>query len=206
MNLLIDYLDKLPESLMYIVLGFSAFIENIFPLTPGDMIIAFGAFLVGTGQLSFIGVYISTTFGSLMGFMFLFWLGGYLGRRFFIERDYRYFKKKDIVRAGRWFKKYGHFIITMNRFFPGVRSVISIAAGIYKLDKVRVALLALISCSVWNLIWMSIGYTLGNNWETVEERISSLFVRYNVVLFILLFILLIYMLVRKKLFNSGHGS
>ena len=88
----------------------------------------------------------------------------------------------------------------------GKSTFLKIAAGIYKLDKVRVALLALISCSAWNLIWMSIGYTLGNNWQIVEKRISALFVRYNLVIFILLFILLIYMLVRKKLVGSGHKS
>jgi membrane protein DedA with SNARE-associated domain len=202
MDLLIEYLNNLPESLIYVFLGLSAFMENLFPPAPGDMIIAFGAFLVGTGRLSFLGVYLSTTIGSLLGFMVLFWLGEYLGKRFFIERDYRFFKKGDIVKAGSWFKKYGYFIITLNRFFPGIRSVISIAAGIYRLGRLKVALLALISCAIWNMIWISVGYTIGDKWKIVEERISSHFARYNLVIIILLAVLVIYVFIRKVYRNS----
>lgn len=202
MDQLIEYLNNLPEFLIYIFLGLSAFMENLFPPAPGDMMIAFGAFLVGTGRLSFFGVYLSTTFGSLLGFMVLFWLGEYLGKRFFIERDYRFFKKEDIVKAGSWFKKYGYFIITLNRFFPGIRSVISIAAGIYRLERLKVALLALISCAIWNMIWISVGYTIGDKWKIVEERISSHFARYNLVIIILLAVLVIYVFIRKVYRNS----
>ena len=87
MDLIINYLQTLPDSFIYLALGLSAFVENLFPPIPGDTMIAFGAFLVGTGRLAFFGVYLSTTLGSLLGFMVLFWLGSYLGRKFFIERD-----------------------------------------------------------------------------------------------------------------------
>lgn len=173
--------------------------ENIFPPAPGDMIVVFGAFLVGTGRLNFIMVFISTTAGSFLGFLILFWLGSYLGRRFFIERDYLLFKKEEIIRTGKWFKKYGYFIITLNRFFPGVRSVISIAGGIYKLETVKVLYLALISSSLWNIIWMSIGYTLGNNWIVVEEKLSYIFARYNMVVFSLFLVLFIYVLIQRNM-------
>lgn len=172
--------------------------ENIFPPAPGDMIVVLGAFLVGTGRLNFIMVFISTTAGSLLGFMILFRLGSYLGRRFFIKKDYFFFRKNHIDRAGNWFKKYGYFIITLNRFFPGVRSVISIAGGIYKLETKRVVYLALISCSLWNIVWMSIGYTLGTNWSVVEEKLSYIFARYNLVLFSLFLVLFIFVVIPRN--------
>ena len=198
MEYLLNHIDKLPDFIVYIVLGFSAFMENIFPPAPGDMIVAFGAFLVGAGRLGFAGVFISTTLGSLLGFMTLFWLGGYLGRRFFIEKDFFFFKKEDIIKTGNWFKKYGYFIVTFNRFFPGIRSVISIAAGIYKLDRIKAVFLALISCALWNLIWMSIGYTLGSKWETVEKELNTIFAKYNLVILSLLLVLFIYVIIRKN--------
>ena len=170
--------------------------ENIFPPAPGDMVVVLGAFLAGTGRLSFIMVFISTTAGSLLGFLILFRLGSYLGRRFFIERNYFFFKKDHINRVGNWFKKYGYFIIALNRFFPGVRSVISIAGGIYKLETKKVVYLALISCSLWNIVWMSIGYTLGTNWNVVEKKLSYIFARYNMVLFSLFLVLIIYVAIR----------
>jgi membrane protein DedA with SNARE-associated domain len=198
MDRFLSFLDSLPDSLIYCLLGVSAFLENVFPPAPGDTITAFGAFLVGTNRLQFLAMFISTTVGSLAGFMFLFWIGNLLGRRFFIERDIWYFKAEDIIRAEEWFRKYGYLLILFNRFFPGIRSVISIAGGISKLRVLRVAVFALISCSVWNLIWISMGYTLGNNWETAKEKIEGIMSGYNIVFLGLLGILILLLFILNK--------
>jgi membrane protein DedA with SNARE-associated domain len=179
MDTFLNYLQSLPDGLIYAMLGLSAFVENVLPPIPGDTITAFGAFLVGIGRLDFWGVYISTTIGSLLGFMALFGVGDYLGRRFFIERDYRFFKAKDIIRAEEWFRRYGYALIAINRFIPGARSVISIAGGLAQLRAAVVGILALISCAVWNLIWIVAGYGLGAHWEVVEERLAAIMLKYN---------------------------
>ena len=202
MDAFINYLKSLPDYLIYIFLGLSAFIENVFPPIPGDTITAFGAFLVGMGRLNFIGVYISTTLGSLLGFMSLFWIGGYLGRRFFIEKDYRFFKAKDIVKAEGWFRKYGYFLIALNRFFPGIRSVISLAGGISGLKVTRVIILALLSCGVWNMIWIMLGYGLGTNWDTFEAKMSGILMRYNITILILFGLFISIIIIWKK-FSRG---
>ena len=191
-----NLLDTLPNSLLYILLGLSAFVENIFPPIPGDTITAFGAFLVGARRLDFMGVYLSTTLGSLAGFMSLFWIGNLLGRKFFIEKDYRLFSAQDILQAEQWFQKYGYFLILLNRFFPGIRSIISLAGGISNLGTFRVALLALISASTWNLIWIAIGYSLGNNWETVKEKMGYILFQYNLSFLILAAIVVLIFLLR----------
>jgi membrane protein DedA with SNARE-associated domain len=67
-------LSDLPDLLVYFLLALSAYVENLVPPIPGDTITAFGAFLVGTGRLDFFGVFLSTTLGSLLGFLTLFWL------------------------------------------------------------------------------------------------------------------------------------
>ena len=200
MDLFIEHVNGLPDYLIYIFLGLSAFLENLLPPMPGDMITVFGAFMVGTGRLGFSGVYITTTLGSLLGFMSLFWIGERLGRRFFIVRDYRFFKREDIKKAEQWFRKYGYFIVSINRFLPGIRSVISITSGISGLRTFPVALLALISCALWNLIWMALGYSLGNNWKIVESEISSIFARYNLIIFSV-FTLLILLIIIRKMFS-----
>jgi membrane protein DedA with SNARE-associated domain len=187
----LEYLQSLPGILIYLLLGLSAFVENIFPPIPGDTITAFGALLVGIGGLSFFGVYFSTTLGSLLGFLFLFQLGAFLGRRFFIKKNIRFFSQKDILRAEKWFGKYGYLIIALNRFFPGIRSAIAVVGGILHLKRIWVGLLALLSCSVWNLIWISLGYGLGSNWDMIQVRLKELRTKYYVSLLIIfgLFIL-----------------
>ena len=83
-----------------------------------------------------------------------------------MEKDYRLFSAQNIVQAEKWFRKYGYFLILLNRFFPGIRSIISLAGGISNLGTFRVALLALISAAAWNLIWdrhrLFTGEQLGN--------------------------------------------
>ncbi|MFH1934561.1 MAG: DedA family protein [Pseudomonadota bacterium] len=195
----LDSLNSLPDVLIYFFLGLGAFVENVFPPIPGDTITAFGAFLVGTKRLHFFGVYFATTLGSLAGFMSLFWVGSLLGRRFFIERDYWFFKAEDIIRAEKWFRKYGYFLVLLNRFFPGIRSVISITGGISKLKASKVAWLALISSCAWNLIWIAFGYMLGNNWETARDKMSYFLVRYNFAILILLGLVVVCFVVKKTM-------
>jgi membrane protein DedA with SNARE-associated domain len=203
-------LETLPDVLIYLLLGLSAFVENLFPPIPGDVITLFGAFLVGIGELSLFWVYLSTTLGSLVGFLCLFQIGRYMGRPFFIKKNYRFFKAKNIVRVEKWFSKYGYLLIVSNRFFPGIRSVISLAGGISRLKLPWVALLALLSSAVWNLIWILAGYMLGNNWYTVETRFYALQKKYNLAILIFFLVVVIFFTVRhilkkkkKTLQNEG---
>ena len=197
-DIFLDYLQSLQDNLIYLLLGLSAFVENLFPPIPSDTITVFGAFLVGMGRLDFFGVYISTTIGSLLGFMSLFWIGSYLGRRFFIEKDYRFFKAKDIVKTEEWYRKHGYLLIAINRFLPGIRSAISVAGGISRLSVIRVSVLALLSCAVWNLIWISLGYALGTNWETIKSKVSVIMVKYNIIVVVLFVITLFIVVLIKK--------
>jgi len=191
-------LRELPDFLIYFFLGLSAFVENLVPPIPGDTITAFGAFLVGVGKLSFLGVYISTTIGSLLGFLTLFWLGGFLGRHFFIERDFKFLRAKDIIKAEEWFGRYGYFLILFNRFMPGIRSAVALAAGISRFRTVPVLFLSLLSCAAWNLIWIFMGHTLGTHWETVEKKMGDFLVRYNVAMIILIVLVVLFFIFRKR--------
>ena len=195
-------LNTLPDALIYLLLGLSAFVENLFPPIPGDTITVFGAFLVGVGKLNFLGVYLATTVGSLLGFLTLFWLARFLGRRFFIEKDFAFLKAEKIVKAEAWFERYGYLLIALNRFLPGVRSAISIAAGLARFRLPGVGVLALLSCAVWNLIWIFLGRTLGNHWGVVEARMSSLMTHYRNAVLIGLGAIILFLWLRKR--ASSH--
>jgi len=195
-GLLLEYLHQLPDYLIYISLGLSAFLENIFPPLPGDTIVLFGSFLVGIGRLSFLGAYLSTTAGSLVGFISIFFLGRYLGRRFFIERDYRFIKADNIIKAENWYRRYGYTIIVINRFIPGIRSVIALAGGISGLDSLKVAILALISGGLWNFIWTILGYSLGSNWDTFQADVTKIIWKYNITLLLIIGVVILLLLFR----------
>ena len=196
---ILTYIHKFPDYFIYIFLGISAFVENFVPPIPGDTITVFGAFLVGSGRLNFFGVYTSTTLGSLLGFICLFRVGEYLGQRFFLKKDHVFFSRNNIKRAEHWLRRYGYFIVLMNRFLPGIRSVISITSGILRLNSLKVLLFSLISCALWNILCISLGYILGNNWDMVRTRIAVIFARYNLALLILFLVFILFLIIRKKL-------
>ena len=168
------------ELVLYLILFASAVLENLFPPVPGDTITVIGAFFVGKGILSFPIVYAVTTFGSTCGFMILFYIGYFLEREFFMKKDFKFFSAKSLVSAEKWFEKYGYYVVLGNRFIPGLRSVVSIAAGITVLRPRRIFLFALISAAVWNFIWIYAGYSLGNNWEQVREKFTMIIGSYNI--------------------------
>lgn len=153
---------------LYGALFLSAYIENVFPPIPGDTVTVFGAFLVGRTGLHFMGVYVSTTLGSVAGFMTLYALGRRVHADFFLRKNYRFFPASTFLKTRAWFERRGLWLVLLNRFLGGIRSMISLVAGVYRLPALRVAVLALVSCTVWNglLIWA--GYLLGSNWRAIE--------------------------------------
>ena len=75
--------------------------------------------------------------------------------------------------------------------------MIAVAAGILHLKKIPVGLLALLSCSVWNLIWISLGYGLGSNWDVIQVRLKELRTKYYVSLLIVLGLFILAVIVWK---------
>ncbi len=195
------------DALLYGILFISAVIENLFPPIPGDTITAFGAFLVGTGRLNYFLVYASTTLGSVVGFTMLFLIGRFIGREFFIKKNYWHLPAHKIIAAEEWFKHYGQFVILANRFLPGIRSVISLVSGISMLSTPRVFAYALASSSLWNLIWIHTGYVLGSRWEVVKGKMGQMLRHYNIALLVLmavaLFAFLFYRQYKKHKSRSG---
>ncbi|MBN2402622.1 MAG: DedA family protein [Spirochaetes bacterium] len=199
---LIESLLPLNNIYIYLFLFLSAIIENLFPPIPGDTITVFGAFLVGKGRLNYFGVYLSTTIGSVIGFMLLFLLAKYFGKKFFHDKNYKHFSIKKIEKTEKWIHKYGNWIIIFNRFLPTVRSVISVVSGISELNTTKVLILSLISASVWNLIWIHSGYVLGNNWHIVKERFSDIMLQYNMIAGAVVILLAVIALIIRKFKNK----
>lgn len=204
LNRFIEYLLPQSNIFLYVLLFLSSVIENVFPPIPGDTITGLGAFLVGTGRLNFWAVYIVTTLGSLLGFMIIFAFGRYFGYDFFMKKNYRFFSKDTIESAIPRFNKYGYLVVFANRFAPGIRSVISLAAGVLRLNPLFTGFAALISAAVWNLIFIKIGFSLGSNWDIVKEKLELMLIDYNITAGII--ILLIVLALCAKIFLKKRRS
>ncbi len=205
LNDLIKFLLPMNDIFLYIFLFLSAIIENLFPPIPGDTITVLGAFLVGVKRLNYFWVYASTTLGSVFGFMLLFSVGKFFGRKFFDGKNYKHFSIEKIQKTENWITKYGYWIIFANRFMPGIRSVISIVSGISKLNTILVFIFSLISASIWNLIWIHTGFLLGDNWDIVKENFSKIMRNYSLIAFIVIISAIVIIIIIYKMRNNNKN-
>jgi len=158
---------------IYITLFLFAFVENVFPPSPSDLVVVLGGSLVSTGVISFIPALLLTTTGSVVGFMILFYFGSTVDRKVVHSGKYKYIPVNAIEKVELWFKKYGYYVIIANRFLPGTRSVISFFAGMSMMDAKKTIVLATISAFVWNAIIIYLGYIFGNNVSVVDKYLST---------------------------------
>lgn len=198
MDRLQDFFRSLEGWGGYVFLFLSSLGENLFPPLPGDTFVVLGAFLVGRGQLSFLPAYIMATAGSISGFMILYFVGLRWGREIFRKKRGRFFSEEQLGRLELWFARYGYLIIGINRFMSGFRAIVSIGAGIAKMDSKKVFGLCLLSCLIWNGLLMGLGVWVGENWVVIVNH-------YQLVVFILIFILIIYIWVRSVLKKRKPG-
>jgi len=196
-NKIVSFILPQNNLLIYLFLFLSAIFENLFPPMPGDTITVFGAFLVGTGRLNFWLVFLISTLGSVIGFMILFYTANY-----FKNKTYKIFSPDKIERAQIWFSKYGYLVVFVNRFLPGLRSVISIAAGFLKLQPLKVFFLSFFSATIWNFIWIYLGFIAGQNWEIAKNEIEKIAFNYNLAFFAIFSVVILFLI----LFKGARGN
>jgi membrane protein DedA with SNARE-associated domain len=155
-------------------LFFFSFIENVFPPSPSDVVVIFGASLISGGDqnIGFIPVLLITSLGSSAGFMLMYYVGMTLGEKAIRHKKLKFISPESIAKTDEWFKKYGYKLIVFNRFMPGTRSVISFFAGFSELDAKKTFIYSTISAFAWNAIIIWLGVLLGNNIEAIDKYLS----------------------------------
>lgn len=182
-----------------VVLFAAAALEYMLPFLPGDSVVLAGSLLVVAGTWPFwlvAAVAIAGGFvGSLSHYLLGRWLvdpsGSLRGGRF-IERVSG---KGSLDRFFVAFRRYGMWVMAVNRAFPGVRAVAFLAAGAAKLPLVKTLFYGLISNVAWSLLLLSAGVAVGGNWEKIK---AALGVYEWVVLALLVLAAVTYVVIRKK--------
>ena len=160
----------------YFAVGALIFIENIFPPIPSELILPLGGFFTTTTNMVLPGVIAAATVGSVLGAYILYGIGWVLNRnrlmRFFETKPMRLlgFKGDDIAKAIDWFDRRGQISVLICRFVPIVRSLISIPAGVARMNMVKFAGYTLLGSAVWNTVLCSLGAAAGSAWMTVSEQ------------------------------------
>ena len=149
-----------------VILCVATFIEYVFPPFPGDLVVVLGAWYAVQGELSWAGTFASVTLGAVAGAYVDYRVGAALGRRLELRAAGRSpLTAERLARFEASYRRWGGLLLVANRFFPGVRAFIFVAAGATGIPLRKVLLLGGVSAALWNAVLLAAGALLARNAE-----------------------------------------
>jgi len=145
-------------------------LDNLFPPIPSELVLPLAGFSASRGVFSLPEALFWTTLGSVVGAIIVYWAGALLGR----ERTRRLVgliplvKVQDFDRCEEWFAKHGTKAVFFGRMVPLFRSFISLPAGVERMSFWKFTVLTTLGSFIWNTLFVTAGYILGENWHRVE--------------------------------------
>jgi membrane protein DedA with SNARE-associated domain len=157
---------------------------------PSEIVVPYGGILVAGGHLPLSGaaagtalVVLVATLANLAGSTMAYSAGRWGGRAL-VLRYGRYFfmSRHHLDLAERWFERRGEITVFATRMMPGIRTFISVPAGVARMPFGRFAVYSFLGALPWNLALVYLGFTLGQNWDRLQEY----FHEYNLIFFAVL--------------------
>ena len=200
-TLIINLMNK---GLGYFGVAFLIALENIFPPIPSEVILTLGGFMTSYTKMTLIGVIVFSTIGSLVGAILLYYLGYLLNvrrlKKLVNSKLGRLLclKESDIDKAISWFDVRGNRTVFFCRFVPVVRSLISIPAGITKMNIKAFLLFTAIGSLIWNTVLVILGRIVGNRWKMIVKFVKNYSIICILIICIVSFIALVYYFKKRK--------
>jgi membrane protein DedA with SNARE-associated domain len=182
-----QFMSRLVESFGYAGLLLVMLIENVIPPIPSEVVLPFAGFQVAEGTMNLVLVLLVTTVGGFAGTSLFYYLGKLLGDtrvRQLIRRFGRYvlLREADYDEALTLFHRHDSKVVFWARFIPGVRSLISLPAGVAGMSFRRFAVFTVAGTVLWNSALVLAGVFLGSRWERVLDVVD----RIDTILWVLL--------------------
>ncbi|HET6587007.1 MAG TPA: DedA family protein [Oleiagrimonas sp.] len=156
-----------------------AFVENVFPPIPSELIMPLAGYLAAQGAMTLPGVIAAGTLGSVLGALLLYALAWWIGERrlmTFADRHGRWLTltRQDVERASAWFARHGIWAVFACRMIPGLRSLISIPAGLQHMNLAGFFVATTAGSLAWTALLVYAGYALGANFGQVGSYIGPI--------------------------------
>lgn len=157
----------------------AAFLEVIFPPIPSEVIFPLVGFIAqnrGLGLENTIGMATVGALGSTVGAVLIFFVSARVGRTAIMRFGKRVrISEQEIEKSERWFERYGSVAVFTARMIPGIREIISIPAGISRMNIAKFVGYTFAGSLVWCIILTLVGYYLGEAWRNFSDQLSSAF-------------------------------
>lgn len=188
-------------------IAFLIALEAVFPLVPSEVILPLSGSLSAAGVFNVGLALLSATAGSCIGASVLYSLGRWGGEtRIGLWLD-RYGKwvlldRSDLEKARNWFSRHGSVAVLIARVLPGLRTIVSIPAGLALMPYPRFLLFTAIGSAIWNGALIGFGYYLGANWEEVKGLLEP----FGLLIYGLIFLLIVVFVVLRLRSRFGAGG
>ena len=153
-------------------------VESSFIPFPSELAMIPAGYLSSTGEMNFMAALLFGTGWALFGATINYFLGMHFGGptiKHMIKKygKYIFLNQDHYKKSNKYFKKHGAVTTLIGRFIPAVRQLISLPAGIFRMDMSKFLLYTAIGAGTWNLILLTIWYIAGENKELIKQYSGS---------------------------------
>ena len=150
-------------------------VESSFVPFPSEIVLIPAGYLAFSGKMDISYILLSGVLGSLVGALINYYLAFFMGRKF-LEKygNYFFISQETLKKMDNYFKNHGHISTFSGRLVPGVRQLISIPAGLAKMNMVEFLVFTFIGAGIWAGILVALGYFLGQNQALISEYLHQL--------------------------------
>lgn len=172
-----DFITNLIDTMGAFGVGIVMFLENVFPPIPSELVMPLAGFNAAQGSVSLLAVFVWGTIGTVLGA----WLWYEVGRRLGRPRLQRFIGKygiwltlsqDDVQNAIEWFDRHDKGATFFGRMIPGVRTMISVPAGLAEMSLPRFMLYTTAGSALWNLALIAAGYLLQSQYDRVVDYLN----------------------------------
>lgn len=176
---MLEWITNTINSLGYVGIALLMFVENLFPPIPSELIMPLAGFTARAtpDKLNVFGVFLAGLVGSVAGALVWYYPGKFLGEKRLKAWADKYGKwltvsSKDITKATRWFDSQGSKAVLIGRIIPGVRTLISVPAGISNMHLLPFLFYTTLGSAAWVGLLTYSGYVLGSQYELVDKYLA----------------------------------
>ncbi len=214
-----DFISSLPlligkavetnQLIGYGAIALAMFLENLIPPIPSELIMPLGGFYVSQGQLDLLPVILAGLLGTVIGALPWYGIGRLVNEErleIWLDKNGRWLgiNPQELARSRKWFNRYGVSLVFWGRLVPGIRTLISVPAGVELMPITPFLLWTTAGSLIWTLFLTITGFYLGDNYGNIEKWISPFSSIFKVIIILILsvaLISLIYKTLRKLIIN-----
>ena len=171
-------------------------IESSFIPFPSEIVLVPAGYLASKGEMNIAYIMGSALVGSLVGAFINYYLAFTLGRKFLLKfGKYFFISPQTLEKMESYFKKHGHISTFTGRLIPGIRQLISIPAGLARMNIVEFSIFTTLGAGIWALILVYLGYFIGTNEALIHQYLKEI----TIIVFVLLVMVVwVYYTYQKK--------